>query len=243
MEQLGKQLGWLGMAICPGFFSKNLDYNTLVYAYETTHDMLGIGVTAEKGWYACNSNTFTFTPFDIEEMPLIFHQTGIMSDENKSNYSIDDYFYEIAPFVKDYSYTITEKLIGARDNDCSVSYSNVFSAFDSGIDAEKYQNISIEEAFALSVLYSAFSIDYVEKILSVGIFGITVSYDAIYQIDPKFIPDTVATKESIPTKTSQLDNDSGYITSIPADYTTKEYVDNAIAQKYQVQIITWGADD
>lgn len=68
----------------------------------------------------------------------------------------------------------------------------------------------------------------------------------------------------IPTKVSELTNDTGYLTSIPSEYVTEtelnakgyltehqsleglatqEYTDNALMQKSQVQIIKWGAND
>ena len=56
------------------------------------------------------------------------------------------------------------------------------------------------------------------------------------QIDEKLKKiDNLAAKNDLPTKTSDLINDSGF--------TTENYVDSAIAQKSQVQIITWEADD
>lgn len=83
----------------------------------------------------------------------------------------------------------------------------------------------------------------------------------------------IALADQIPTKVSQLENDSGFIISVPvssvngktgavqltasdvgalpvdtvipsvAGLATEEYVNNAVSQKSQVQIITWEADD
>ena len=40
---------------------------------------------------------------------------------------------------------------------------------------------------------------------------------------------TDATEQVIPTKTSQLTNDSGYLTSIPSEYVTDNELNNALA--------------
>ena len=40
------------------------------------------------------------------------------------------------------------------------------------------------------------------------------------------LKDLFATKEEIPTKTSDLTNDNGYLTSIPSEYVTETELDN-----------------
>jgi hypothetical protein len=61
-----------------------------------------------------------------------------------------------------------------------------------------------------------------------------------------------ALKTELPTKTSQLENDSNYLTAVPEGY-VKSLSDlgitasaeelNSISQKSQVQIVIWEADD
>ena len=54
----------------------------------------------------------------------------------------------------------------------------------------------------------------------------------IIQIDEKFIPDTIARKTDIPTKTSQLTNDSGFLTEHQdlSNYATKSEIPTSLSQ-------------
>jgi hypothetical protein len=229
MVQLGNWVSLSDMAYdvlstCLGFFTQYSDYDTLIYAYETTSDALGMGMTLPAGWYAANSKTLAVTPFNIEECPLFFDIDGIMKLAEEKGWVIDDYFYEIAPLTKDYSFTITEQHVrgfvevngeSVSSQICKSSLGESFAFADYGLTEEQALKISLNKYTAFTAGYKAANTD--EQNLYGFYYDATVEYEAINQIDPKFIPDTL-----IPTKTSQLDNDS--------DYTTKEYVNKLIEE-------------
>ena len=68
----------------------------------------------------------------------------------------------------------------------------------------------------------------------------------VNKLDLKFLPDEVIALQSDWNESDE--NSKAFIKNKPIipnfeEYSTKDYVDNAVAQKTQVQIITWEADD
>lgn len=56
--------------LCPSFTQAYSEYDSIVYAYEETHDTMGLGLTLAPGWHAANTSTFTVIPFDLEANPI-----------------------------------------------------------------------------------------------------------------------------------------------------------------------------
>lgn len=56
--------------LCPTFEQAYSEYDSILYAYEETHDTMGLGLTLPAGWYAANVNSFAVTPFDLEANPI-----------------------------------------------------------------------------------------------------------------------------------------------------------------------------
>ena len=63
--------------LCLSFTQAYSEYNRIVYAYEETHDTMGLGLTFAPGWYAANTSTFAVTPFDLEANPIAIEPTHL----------------------------------------------------------------------------------------------------------------------------------------------------------------------
>lgn len=57
-------------SLCPTFSQAYPGYDNLLYAYEETHDTMGLGITLPAGWYAANTSTFAVTAFDLDANPI-----------------------------------------------------------------------------------------------------------------------------------------------------------------------------
>ncbi len=105
--------------------------------------------------------------------------------------------------------------------------------------AEMYNNKTIDEDTQYVTdqepVYSTYEVDAIAKSLqdqitsSAGGEFTKVLVDGVYQ--PTFDADTKANASDIPTKTSDLTNDSGFLTSIPSEYVTETELNNAVSTK------------
>lgn len=68
---LDKLVLGVGPVLCDGFSDAYPGYDAIMYVYDETHDTLGLGLTAQPGWYAVNGQSFAFTPFDLAAHPII----------------------------------------------------------------------------------------------------------------------------------------------------------------------------
>lgn len=98
---------------CPSFFYDNR-YALLAYAFEETHDTMGAGIVLAPGWYAVNTDTFAYEPFDPKEHPFVLCY-GIAPDEVVGN--AGDYLKALFPLRERISFTVTSDNIQTDGDD------------------------------------------------------------------------------------------------------------------------------
>lgn len=64
-------------ALCPDFQMAYPEHDIILYAYEETHDNMGLGITLPAGWYTADSTTFDVSPFDLEKYPIVIEASQL----------------------------------------------------------------------------------------------------------------------------------------------------------------------
>lgn len=170
----------LAFKTCPSFWTNYADYDTLLYVYETTSDALGLGLTLTKGWYAISTTTFAYTPFDIENNPLLFFaELFTQTEGGEGYYAADEYFYEIAPLVKERKYPVTEDNLTAEGS---------FMFFEGDISGFADNSGATDtEVTKVAVQYRAFYFNCVTGTIE-GYRNCSLPHETIHPIDPKYLP-------------------------------------------------------
>ena len=199
-------------SMCPAFADVYAGYNTVMYCFEQTSDTMGLGLVVEPGWYAANSETFAMTPFDIERYPIRIFDDMIEDGE----VSVDEYLYQTTTHEGTETITLTEDNFDEERVVVSLSpiSETVYEYLESLISGKLY-----EEVVKFQHRYHLFNLEedgwiYVNSTTIVGdkTYGskkTTLLINSIQKVDPKYLPDTVATKDDVATAVSE----------------TKEYVD------------------
>ena len=185
----------LAKRISPIFTKAYQGYDTLVYAYETTNDALGLGISVQKGWYAANSNTLSFVPFEIDKYPIFFFKSDLDSRLLEViNDEYGQYFYQIAPYYENYDFVITKDRISSVGSDDKNYYYVInivewdekeYGWFFSVFDLSKQSEI-----LRVQTHYVAFrwEINHNGNFLYGSNHSATLHYSVDYPIDPKYIP-------------------------------------------------------
>jgi hypothetical protein len=160
-------------ALCPVFFGGLSEYDCLIYAYEETHDTLGMGITLKKGWFAVNSATFAMKPVDLSVTPcfdFFFH------------YKYEEQAYEY------YSTSLeTIEFIAEEKN-----ILNDEETGDKAVCLTDIPNLNPQSIIETHRLYLWCTILHSHgKLVVIGdqdLRTVTIEAETIHPIDPKFLP-------------------------------------------------------
>ena len=107
----------------------------------------------------------------------------------------------------------------------TTEYTNVQATTFESINIEGYENISVGD-FLITAANTIYKLIEVDETFCLGeLVGMWVD-SGIDNIGAVIDYDSLINKPIIPTKTSQLTNDSGYLTRIPAEYVTEAELNN-----------------
>lgn len=174
--------------VCPTFLMNYPDCNGIMYAYEETSDVMGLGLTVQKGWYAVNGSTYTFEPFNLEDNPVIlenFYDAESFPDENID--FIKENWFELK---ESRTFTIAEKnIVPGSDSD------NVFAAdmsnFDKLQDSDGYAALVAAGLLFVFVASRGEDGSYEDfRVLLATTGKVTLSFLSKFKtIDPKYFPE------------------------------------------------------
>lgn len=156
-------------------------YDALVYAFETTTDAVGYGITLSKGWYVVNTTTFAHEAVDINDYRVMQYD-----DENLS--LVNSGCWENADVI---NYTVKDENIAKSNDDDSYafSYENLKAFNALGGDGFGV----VREGAVHGVLVTS---DRCQK-SGDATDSIAITYDNIHPIDPKFLPNYTAPKKTV----------------------------------------------
>jgi hypothetical protein len=170
---------------CPTFAVNYPGYNLLTYFYEETKDNLGLGLTAPKGWYATNLQTFAFTPFDFDRNPFVTADIG--GATTFLDYQVDDMekFKDFLDLKKTVSFTVAESSL----LDVGAIGTLVFCGYAPAIDPSDVSNISATLLTGVCVAKTSGNVDGVVINPTAAVSNLAVTYPLPPKtIDPNFIP-------------------------------------------------------
>ena len=146
-----------------------------VYAFETTTDTMGLGLTIEKGWYAINSNTFEIVPIDLARRPVMVFWQGMP----ESKPGMEAYMEELLPVVEEFTYTVTAENLKGQDD------GNYFVA-PTKIDYLTSDNMVL----LFHTTYFYFNAHDSSGSIKTGADDsvLTLSWTETQKIDPKYLP-------------------------------------------------------
>lgn len=200
------------------------------YVFEDTHDNFGLGVTLTQGWYAINSITFEVVPLSLDEKPVVLSSQEIA--ESIQN-GAEQYIAEIFPIVKTIRYTVTEDNLFEFGDYVIVSHTKISQLNTLSEEIQFWLEMRLESC---NFGKNEFDENIVRIMANAAYDGaehsVTILYPHLKKIDEKFIPDNFATISDIEE-----------FKTLVGDTAVPEQIASAVAQKTQVQIVTWEADD
>ena len=242
-------------SICPTFPINYTNYEAIIYVYKEIENALDLGITVQKGWYAVNSDTLEFTPFDIENNPIMISPSYFDTvDDDEKDYAeiIKENWFEL---TKTRTFTIKEENIWYLEDEdvnaffiCAADVSKI-NDFDSEaanpdpdfglalglvicvclltFGGEKDENGNVK-----NLTYNAYLTVNGEKNGKVDINEVV----GIKTIDPKWLPEGLATETYVKEEIAKVDvssqlADYALKSEIPSTegFATETYVDNKVS--------------
>ena len=167
-------------AFCAFFYTEHSNlqlYDSLLYAYETTKDNIGLGITFEKGWYVLSSTTFAHEPIDINAYPVyaVASSMTLYSNTDEGEAFFNECFHD----AETIEYTITKDHVAGTGG-----YYIIFNTPCAITDLRDDDQISPFDMVAVaSFLYDQEAVRYT----TVG--EVVVYEEIIHPIDPKYLPE------------------------------------------------------